>query len=68
MKYYELKSDKEYFLVLFFRHYSQNARGNRSYKIFSGSVYLFALVPKIFQQKVDSCLNVQLRVYFLNLI
>lgn len=44
---------------------SQDARGNGSYDIFSGSVYLFALVPKIVQQKVHSCLNAQLRVFFL---
>lgn len=42
---------------------SQDARGNGSYEIFSGSVYLFALVPKIVQQKVHSCLNAQLRVF-----
>lgn len=42
---------------------SQDARGNGSYEIFSGSVYLFALVPKIVQQKVHSCLNARLRFF-----
>lgn len=43
---------------------SQDARGNGSYEIFSGSVYLFALVPKIVQQKVHSCLNARLSFFF----
>lgn len=42
---------------------SQDATGNRSHEIFSGSVYLFALVPKIVQQKVHSCLNAQLSFF-----
>lgn len=42
---------------------SQDARGNGSYEIFSGSVYLFALVPKIVQQKVHSCLNARLSFF-----
>lgn len=49
--------------------YSQDATGNTSDEIFSGSVYLFALVPKIVQQKVHSCLNALLSFLFIyNLI